>query len=112
LESQVGQGSGSTFHVYLPLPSLNGQPVLIPAAKPVLLMISSRRRSPASVSGLHLHGGWETRHIRPGDDLEQVLVEAQPVAWPGTGATRPAIKADSFGTSRFQLPFILFDQNR
>jgi hypothetical protein len=56
LESQVGQGSGSTFHVYLPLPSLNGQPVLIPpAAKPVLLVISSRPYSPASVNDLHLH---------------------------------------------------------
>ena len=32
LESQVGQGSGSTFHIYLPLPSLSGQPVLIPSS--------------------------------------------------------------------------------
>jgi AraC-like DNA-binding protein len=118
LESQVGQGSGSTFHIYLPLPSLSGQPVLIPvAAKPVVLMISSGPCSPASVKALHLHGGWETRHIGPGDNLEQILVEVQPVAlaWdlahaaPGDWGLIRQIRNQP---TLCQLPFILFSQKQ
>jgi AraC-like DNA-binding protein len=118
LESQVGQESGSTFHVYLPLPSLSGQSVLLPAAaKPVLLMISSRPGSPASVNHLHLHGGWETRHIRSGDDLEQVLVKVQPaaLAWdlehaaPGDWGLIQQIRNQP---ALCQLPFILFGQEQ
>jgi signal transduction histidine kinase/AraC-like DNA-binding protein/DNA-binding LacI/PurR family transcriptional regulator len=116
LESRVGQGSGSTFHIYLPLPSLSGQPVLIPAAaKPILLMISSRLYSSASVDDLHLHSGWETRHIQTEEDLEQVLVEVQPVAlaWdlahaaPGDWGLILQIRKQP---SLCQLPFILFGQ--
>ena len=118
LESRVGQGSGSTFHVYLPLPSLSGQPVLIPtAAQPVLLMISSRPYSPASVNDLRLHRGWETRHIRPGDDLGQVMAEVQPVAlaWdlahaaPGDWNLILQIRNQP---ALCQLPFILFGQEQ
>ena len=116
LESRVGQESGSTFHVYLPLPSLSGQPVLIPAAtKPVILMISSRPCSPADVNDLHLHSSWETRQMGPGDDLERVLVEVQPVAlaWdlahaaPGDWGLILQIRNQP---ALCQLPFILFGQ--
>jgi signal transduction histidine kinase/AraC-like DNA-binding protein len=116
LESQVGRGS--TFHVYLPLPSLSGQPVITPVtARPVLLMISAQTCPASSVDDLRLHRGWMTRHLQPGDNLEQVLAEVQPkaLAWdlahasPGDWMMAQQIRNHP---QLCQLPFILFGQEQ
>ncbi|RPH58153.1 MAG: response regulator, partial [Chloroflexi bacterium] len=118
LESRVGRGSGSTFHLYLPLPSLGGQPALRPVtAQPVLLMISSRTGPIPSVEAFRLHRGWVTRQLQPGDNLEQVLAEAQPMAlaWdlahaaPGDWLMIQQIRSRP---QLCQLPFILFGQEQ
>jgi signal transduction histidine kinase/ABC-type sugar transport system substrate-binding protein len=116
LESQVGQGS--TFHVYLPLPSLSGQPVMTPVtAQPVLLMISAQTCPASSVDDVRLHRGWMTRHLQPGDNLEQVLAEVRPMAlaWdlahasPGDWMVVQQIRNHP---QLCQLPFILFGREQ
>jgi signal transduction histidine kinase/AraC-like DNA-binding protein len=116
LESQVGRGS--TFHVYLPLPSLSGQPVIAQiTAQPVLLMISAQAYPASSVDDIRLHQGWMTRHIQPGDNLDQVLAEVKPMAlaWdlahasPGDWMMVQQIRTHPL---LCQLPFILFGQEQ
>ncbi len=114
LESQIGRGS--TFHVYLPLPSLSSQPMLTPVtAQPVMLTISTQTRPPSSLNDVRLPRGWTTRHLRPGDNLDQVLAEVQPMAlaWdlantsPGDWMMVQQIRNHP---QLCQLPFILFGQ--
>jgi signal transduction histidine kinase/AraC-like DNA-binding protein/ABC-type sugar transport system substrate-binding protein len=116
LESQAGRGS--TFHVYLPLPSLSGQPVMTPAtAQPVLLLISTQACPAPSIDDVRLHRGWTTRHLRPADNLDQVLAEVQPMAlaWdlahasPGDWMMVQQIRNHP---QLCQLPFILFGQEQ
>jgi AraC-like DNA-binding protein len=116
LESQVGRGS--TFHVYLPLPSLSGQPVVAPVtAQPVLLMISAQTFPTSSIDDVRLHRGWMTCHLQPSDNLDQVLAEVQPMAlaWdlahasPGDWMIVQQIRAHP---QLCQLPFILFGQEQ
>jgi signal transduction histidine kinase/AraC-like DNA-binding protein len=116
LESQVGRGS--TFHVYLPLPSLSGQPVMAPAtAQPVLLMISTQTCPAPSINDVRLHQGWMTRYIQPGDNLDRVLTEVQPMAlaWdlayasPGDWMIVQQIRTHP---QLCQLPFIMFGQEQ
>ncbi|MBE7472543.1 MAG: hypothetical protein DPW09_07175 [Anaerolineae bacterium] len=79
LESQPGQGS--TFHVYLPLPSLSGQITVIPSsAQPTLLVIAPDRETPAPIIELCQRQHWAIRHVWAGDDLADLLATVQPAA--------------------------------
>jgi signal transduction histidine kinase/AraC-like DNA-binding protein/ABC-type sugar transport system substrate-binding protein len=79
LESQPGQGS--TFHIYLPLPSLSGRVAVIrPAAQPTLVIISAYEQPVAPVRDLCQRQGWEIARLHPGDDLHQLLRRVQPIA--------------------------------
>jgi signal transduction histidine kinase/AraC-like DNA-binding protein len=79
LESQPGRGS--TFHIYLPLPSLSGQITLIPSsAQPTLLVIAPGEETPASIVELSRRQAWAICHVRAGDDLAALLATIQPAA--------------------------------
>lgn len=114
LESQVGRGS--TFHIYLPLPSLSGQPMLMPSeTQPVLLIVSPQPDSLPPLELTRLPQGWIPRYLRPCDSLEQVLCAGLPsaLAWdlahaaPGDWILLQQIRSHPL---LCQLPFILFGQ--
>lgn len=82
LESQPG--CGSTFHIYLPLPSVSGQIVSIPAgARPTLVLLGGSEQPATQVAELCQRQGWGLAPLAPGDDLEALLSTIQPVsvAW-------------------------------
>jgi signal transduction histidine kinase/AraC-like DNA-binding protein len=80
LESQPGQGS--TFHVYLPLPSLSDQPASpFPAsAQPVLLLISAQDQPAAEIVSFCQRQGLEMHRLQASDDMDQVVAEVRPAA--------------------------------
>jgi AraC-like DNA-binding protein/DNA-binding response OmpR family regulator/nitrogen-specific signal transduction histidine kinase len=115
LESQPGQGS--TFHIYLPLPSLGEQPVtsFSPSAQPVLLLISAQSQPAAEIAAFSARQGLEIRHLQAGEDPDAVLKETLPaaLAWDLASAT----PADWMTVQRLrhhpqlcQAPFILYGQ--
>ncbi|RPI21876.1 MAG: GAF domain-containing protein, partial [Chloroflexota bacterium] len=71
---------GSTFHVYLPLPSLSGRPLVQPCAAvaPVLVLLSGNEQVPEALTELCRRRGLSIR--RPGDDPDALLAEVQPAA--------------------------------
>ncbi len=82
LESQPGRGS--TFHVYLPLPSIAGQLPSLPAnARPTLLLLAHHDQPVAPVAELCQRQGWGLARLRPSDDLPTLLRSIQPsaLAW-------------------------------
>ncbi len=80
LESSPGKGS--TFHVYLPLPSLSGQAPLInaPNSKPGLLLISGTIEISRMVQDLVERLNWEIVRINFNEDIEETLNHHQPAA--------------------------------
>jgi signal transduction histidine kinase/AraC-like DNA-binding protein/CheY-like chemotaxis protein/ABC-type sugar transport system substrate-binding protein len=114
LESQPGQGS--TFHVYLPLPSLSDQPACsLQPVQPVLLWISAQAEPSAEIVQFSQRQGLEIRRLQANDDLHATLAEIQPVAlaWDLVGAD----PADWVMIQRLRsypqlsrAPFILYGQ--
>ena len=114
LESQPGQGS--TFHVYLPLPSLGERTARLPElAQPVLLWISAHAEPAAEIVEFSRHQGLEIRRLQASDDLHTVLAGIRPaaLAWDLVGAT----PADWVMIQRLRsypqlqrAPFILYGQ--
>ncbi|MFZ5919214.1 MAG: substrate-binding domain-containing protein [Chloroflexota bacterium] len=79
LESQPGQGS--TFHVYLPLPTLNDRPGdRCAAVQPVLLLISSRRQPAVEIVEFSQRQGLAMQCLQSGDDLDAIMQNGRPVA--------------------------------
>jgi signal transduction histidine kinase/AraC-like DNA-binding protein/DNA-binding LacI/PurR family transcriptional regulator len=79
LESQPG--IGSTFHVYLPLPSLIDEPNVLPiTAKRVLLLISNGEQPPAEVVAFCQRQCLEIRSLQITDPLDKLFEEVQPAA--------------------------------
>jgi CheY-like chemotaxis protein len=82
LDSQPGQGS--TFHVYLPLPSLSEQaPQFHEPTRPVLLLVSASDSPAAEIAELSERRGIEIRRLQAGDDLDAALTNVQSavLAW-------------------------------
>ncbi|MCW5850763.1 MAG: helix-turn-helix domain-containing protein [Anaerolineae bacterium] len=115
LESQIGLGS--TFHVYLPLPNLAGEPLVAPppAARPVLLLVSAHERPTPPITDLCQRRGLGIYRVRDAADLAASLRETQPLAlaWdvahasPGEWALIQQLR----GHPQFsRLPFIFFGQ--
>ena len=78
LESQPGQGS--TFHIYLPLPVLDGAQIDSSPAQPVILFISACDEPAPAILKMARRQNLETRRLCPQDDLESVLARVRPVA--------------------------------
>jgi signal transduction histidine kinase/AraC-like DNA-binding protein/ABC-type sugar transport system substrate-binding protein/DNA-binding response OmpR family regulator len=116
LESQPGHGS--TFHVYLPLPSLAGRLATIPAAgRPALLLIASHEHPVVPVAELCQRQGWAIVRLRSAADLRERLRDFQPVAlaWDLAQATQSdwEIVQQIRGLPQLgQLPLIVYGQDR
>ena len=114
VESSPNQGS--TFHVYLPLPSLSDQPSATPVSvQPVLLLLSNQAQPATEISGLSQQQGWKVRRVTADDSMEVLLQEVQPaaLAWdltdsrPGNDHWELVQRLRKYPRLT-QLPFILY----
>ncbi|MBN1659881.1 MAG: substrate-binding domain-containing protein [Anaerolineae bacterium] len=88
LESRLGQGS--SFHVYLPLPTLSDHPPDVGGGgQPVLLLISVHEQPPAEIVEFSQRQGWAVHRLEASDDLEAVMQRTEPaaIAWDLANAT-------------------------
>lgn len=114
LESQPGQGS--TFHIYLPLPSLSGRFEHPPSsARPVLLLLSARGQSTA-LADLCQRQGLTLCLLHPEDNVNELLATVRPtaLAWDVAHATPEdwsVIQHLRSHSHWCQLPFILYGQD-
>jgi signal transduction histidine kinase/ABC-type sugar transport system substrate-binding protein/AraC-like DNA-binding protein/CheY-like chemotaxis protein len=116
LESHPGRGS--IFHVYLPLPSLNGQPAAQPPTdRPTLLLVSAHKTPSPAIAELCRRKGLAIFRPKPGDELHAALADVHPVAlvWDLADAD-PADWALIERLRSFphvcQAPFIIYDRER
>jgi signal transduction histidine kinase/AraC-like DNA-binding protein len=105
---------GSTFHIYLPLPSLNETPPAGPDNLPsVLLLISSRGEATPEILEMCQKQHLEILHLRNSEDLETALRNTRPVAlaW-DLAAAQPGdwtlVRRLRHYPSLSQSPFILY----
>jgi len=115
LESQ--QGQGSTFHIYLPLPSLSEQPAIpLPVtAEPVLLLISAQGQPAAEIVTFSQRQGLEIRRVQAGAEDEAALAQLRPavLAWdlanadPGDWGVIQQLRQHPH---LCQVPFVLYGQ--
>jgi signal transduction histidine kinase/AraC-like DNA-binding protein len=112
LESQVGKGS--TFHIYLPLPNLSGQPIsLTTTSRPALLLIAAQGQSDPTISELAQRQGLAVRSLQVSSDLPAAMIEVQPTALAWNLAQAGPDDWEIFQQIRgqprlFQLPVILY----
>jgi signal transduction histidine kinase/DNA-binding LacI/PurR family transcriptional regulator/AraC-like DNA-binding protein len=114
LESEPGQGS--TFHVYLPLPTLSERPSApLDADHPALILISSHDRPASEIVEFAGRQGLAIHRLRTGDDLDTVMQRLQPaaLAWdladanPGDWAVVRRLRNHP---KLCQAPFVLYGQ--
>ena len=114
VESRPGQGS--TFHVYLPLPTLSDRPSTLPiGAQPVLLLISSHDQPAAEIVEFSQCQGLEIHKLQASDDLDAVMQRVQPavLAWDLADASPGdwlVIRRLRNHPKLAQAPFLLYGQ--
>jgi signal transduction histidine kinase/ABC-type sugar transport system substrate-binding protein/AraC-like DNA-binding protein/DNA-binding response OmpR family regulator len=114
LDSQLGRGS--TFHIYLPLPNLGGQPASVPTAdRQSLLLIAAHHEPTATIADLCARMGLTLYRAEPADDLQALLATVQPaaLAWDlgQTDSTDWQLLRQLCGDNQTsQLPLILYGQ--
>ncbi len=82
LDSQPGRGS--TFHVYLPLPTLDSQlPTPAFASPSILLLISSHEQPAPEIIEMAARQGLQISRLVPGDDVDKAIARGEPaaIAW-------------------------------
>ncbi len=84
-------GEGTTFHIYLPLPTLADHPRPADAAPASIVLVISACAPPLEIDALCRQRGWVARRLDPSDDLAAALANGPPaaVAWDLTDP-RPA----------------------
>ncbi len=112
LESKPGEGS--TFHIFLPLPSLEGEAISQkPAGNPVLLYVSGIK-TPETIRELCHRAGWGLVRLQNYDDLAGLLADCSPVAvsWDVTDV-RPSdwVVIQKLRSNPYlsMLPLLIFD---
>ncbi len=114
VESRPGQGS--TFRLYLPLPSLLEQPAMLPiSADPILLLVSSREQPSSEIVHFSRHKGLNIHRVRTKDEIDDILAEKQPtaLAWDLAGAdpeTWTLIEQVRLYPALRQISFLLYGQ--
>lgn len=115
VESQFGKGS--TFHVYLPLPTLSASPAVLPTmTQPVLLLISACEEPASEIVEFSQTRGLQIRRLRGSTDLDALMQTVQPaaVAWDLVGASPGdwiLVRRLRNHPQLSQIPFILYGQN-
>jgi signal transduction histidine kinase/DNA-binding LacI/PurR family transcriptional regulator/AraC-like DNA-binding protein/DNA-binding response OmpR family regulator len=116
LDSQPGRGS--TFHVYLPLPSLGDSGAApIEAAHTALLVISAFDQPAVEIARLAERQRLAIQRLLPGDDLEAILSNVRPaaLAWDLTTANPSdwaTVRRLRNHPKLSRLPFILYGQTQ
>jgi len=114
VESEPGRGS--TFHIYLPLPSLDEQPTLSATlTQPVLLVISTKEELSPEIIELCRRQGLTIHTLQASDDVETVSTKVRPaaLAWDFVGAGAEdwqLIRRLRDHPMLCQLPLILYRQ--
>jgi signal transduction histidine kinase/DNA-binding LacI/PurR family transcriptional regulator/AraC-like DNA-binding protein/DNA-binding response OmpR family regulator len=114
VESQPGQGS--TFHLYLPLPTLSDRPALPSVeAQPVLLLISSHGQPAVEIVEFSQYQGLEIHNLQSTDDIDAVMQRVQPaaLAWDLANARSGdwvVVRRLRNHPKLSQAPFILYGQ--
>ena len=114
LESQAGRGS--TFHIYLPLPSLSDESLPVNLSmngEPVALLISHNVQTSPALLDLCARQGLKAHILTTNSSLEETLKQVQPrvVAWdtthaiPGDWALIQKLRSHP---QICQLPFLLY----
>ncbi len=115
MESQLGEGS--TFHVYLPLPTLSESPAVVATAtQPVLLLISSCAEPAFEIVEFSQACNLQIRQLRANDDLDALLQTVQPaaLAWDLVEASPgdwELVRRLRNHPQLSPIPFILYGQN-
>lgn len=113
LESQPGLGS--TFHIYLPLPSLQGAPATVDLlAQPVLLLFGVFEQPPVSIHVMCQEQNWLLQTIANRTQLDAALQTVRPMAlaWDVASATLDdwaSIQHIRRHPELCQIPMLVFD---
>ena len=108
---------GSTFHVYLPLPTLTGHPTppAPPGQVPTLVVLTPHTQPPEEIRAMAYRQGMKVCLLRPGDDLDRLLLEVRPtaLAWDMASASVndwQLVRRLRSHAHLSHLPFMLFRQ--
>jgi signal transduction histidine kinase/AraC-like DNA-binding protein/ABC-type sugar transport system substrate-binding protein len=109
---------GSTFHVYLPLPTLSGQISLpeINAHAPIIVVFSRSNSPSEKLSTLATRNNLAIRMVHPSDDIKRICDDIQPtmIIWDDNDRTVEnwGVIQQIYNSPQWrQTPFVLYDQS-
>lgn len=109
---------GSTFHVYLPLPTLSGQIPMpeITSQVPIIVVFSRSDAPSEKLSMLAARNNLSIRMVHPSDDIQQICEDIPPtmIIWDGNDHTVESwgVIQQIYNSPQWrQIPFVLYDQS-